>query len=143
MKNIDMEIRKHELIVERLKAIKEMELILQGKVSRYSKYMNDNTFIQSVKTRLKFEYELLADLKAEPEQKETITFEANADNYRDIVKVTVPYEWLQSKFPNEDIDDLVEHNWEYVMGDDMFELATKENIVINFEEIYLAGEHED
>ena len=75
---------------------------------------------------------------------DNITFEANADNYRDIVKVTVPYEWLQSKFPDEDdIEFLVENNWEYVMGDEMFELASKENTIISFEKIYLAGEYED
>lgn len=63
MKNIEMQIRKYELIVFRLKNIKEMELILVGNSKRYKKYMNDEVFIEGVKHRLEIEKELLEDLK--------------------------------------------------------------------------------
>lgn len=63
MKNIDMQIRKYELIVFRLKNIKEMELILAGNLKQYKDYMNDKVFIEGVKCRLEIEKELLEDLK--------------------------------------------------------------------------------
>lgn len=58
----DMEIRKHEFIVQRLKTIKEMEDILQGKSAKYQKYMRDKTFLGSIEYNLRIEKELLQDL---------------------------------------------------------------------------------
>jgi len=63
--NIDREIRKYELIVLRLKKIKELGLILEGKDLRYKNNMNSYTFIEDVKRNLKMEKDLLEDLLTE------------------------------------------------------------------------------
>ncbi len=57
--------RIEKLIRKRKNNIKLYESILQGKVHKYKKYMNDNTFITDVTNRLKIESELLEDLYEE------------------------------------------------------------------------------
>ena len=59
---LDSMIKKHSLIVQRLKTIKKMESILRGESKEHVKYMGDNTFVNGVKYRLKAEQELLDDL---------------------------------------------------------------------------------
>lgn len=60
--NISQKIRKHELIVERLKAIKDMESILNGENPIYKKHMGEKTFIRCVKSSLECEKMLLEEL---------------------------------------------------------------------------------
>jgi hypothetical protein len=62
IENIDIQIRRHSLIVQRLNNIKEMKLIIQGESKQYKKYMNDKIFVEGVRHRLEIEKELLEDL---------------------------------------------------------------------------------
>jgi hypothetical protein len=59
---IDPMIRKHTLIVQRLRNIKEMRQILNGESITYKRYMNDTVFLKSVKHNLNIEEDLLNDL---------------------------------------------------------------------------------
>lgn len=74
--------RIEKLIRKRKNNIKLYESILQGKVHKYKKYMNDNTFITDVTNRLKLEKELLEDLCKEKENSYVIYYKIETDKDR-------------------------------------------------------------
>lgn len=60
-----VEERKVYLVNLRKRNIKEFERILDGKDSRYQKYVNDQTFLKSVQNQLNTERDLLEQLLSE------------------------------------------------------------------------------